>query len=95
MNWRSVPARILAVDDDPGVLHAVKRILGGAYELASTSSPQEALLMAGGFRPDLALLDIRMPALDGFELMQRLRAQQPDVDIIFVTGSMTNPDAHP
>ena len=94
MNLRSVPPRILAVDDDPGVLHAVKRILGGLYELASTSSPQEALVLAGGFRPDLALLDIRMPAMDGFELMQRLRAQQPDVDIIFVTGSMTDPDAH-
>jgi phosphoserine phosphatase RsbU/P len=94
MNPRSAPARILAVDDDPGVLHAVKRILGGQYELASTSSPLEALAMAGGFRPDLALLDIRMPAMDGFELMQRLRVEQPDMDIIFVTGSMTDPDAH-
>ncbi len=94
MNLRSGPARILTVDDDPGVLHAVKRILGGQYELASTSSPIEALTLAGGFRPDLALLDIRMPAMDGFELMQKLRAEQPDVDIIFVTGSMSDPDAH-
>jgi sigma-B regulation protein RsbU (phosphoserine phosphatase) len=94
MNLRSVPARILTVDDDPGVLHAVKRILGGQHELASTSSPIEALTLAGGFRPDLALLDIRMPAMDGFELMQKLRAEQPDVDIIFVTGSMSDPDAH-
>src|SRR5579871_6137161 len=94
MNLRSGPARILTVDDDPGVLHAVKRILGGQYELAITSSPIEALTLAGGFHPDLALLDIRMPAMDGFELMQRLRAEQPDVDIIFVTGSMTDPDAH-
>jgi sigma-B regulation protein RsbU (phosphoserine phosphatase) len=94
MNPRSAPARILAVDDDPGVLHAVKRVLGGQYELASASSPIEALALAEGFHPDLALLDIRMPAMDGFELMQRLRAEQPDVDIIFVTGSMTDPDAH-
>jgi sigma-B regulation protein RsbU (phosphoserine phosphatase) len=94
MNLRSAPARILTVDDDPGVLHAVKRILGGQYELASTSSPIEALSLAGGFQPDLALLDIRMPGMDGFELMQRLRDGQPDVDIIFVTGSITDPDAH-
>jgi sigma-B regulation protein RsbU (phosphoserine phosphatase) len=94
MNLRSVPARILAVDDDPGVLHAVKRILGSQYELASTSSPIEALTLAEGFRPDLALLDIRMPVMDGFELMQKLRDEQPDVDIIFVTGSMSDPDAH-
>jgi sigma-B regulation protein RsbU (phosphoserine phosphatase) len=94
MSTRSAPARILAVDDDPSVLHAVKRILGSQYELASASSPHEALSLAAGFRPDLALLDIRMPAMDGFELMQRLRDQQPDLDIIFVTGSITDPDTH-
>src|SRR6516165_3064870 len=94
MNPRSKPARILAVDDDPRVLHATKRILKGQYELATTSCPLEALTLAAGFCPDLALLDIRMPAMDGFELMQRLRAEQPDMDIIFVTGSMTDPDAH-
>jgi sigma-B regulation protein RsbU (phosphoserine phosphatase) len=94
MNLRAVPARILAVDDDSSVLHAVKRILGSQYELASTSSPIEALELAANFRPDLALLDIRMPAMDGFELMQQLRDQQPNVDIIFVTGSITDPDAH-
>jgi sigma-B regulation protein RsbU (phosphoserine phosphatase) len=94
MNSRSKPARILAVDDDPGVLHAVKRILGTEYELTGASSPAEALALAGEVRPDLALLDIRMPGMNGFELMQRLRAEQPDVDIIFVTGSITDPDAH-
>jgi sigma-B regulation protein RsbU (phosphoserine phosphatase) len=94
MKPRSEPARILAVDDDPGVLHAVKRILGGEYELAGASSPVEALALAEDFHPDLALLDIRMPAMDGFELMQRLRAADPEVDIILVTGSMTDPDAH-
>jgi len=94
MNVRLVLPRILAVDDDPGVLHAVKRILGSQYELAGTSSPLEALNLAETFLPDLALLDIRMPAMDGFEVMQRLRAKHPNVDIIFVTGSMTDPDAH-
>jgi sigma-B regulation protein RsbU (phosphoserine phosphatase) len=94
MNPRFSAARVLAVDDDLGVLHAVKRILGAQYELASASAPAEALAVAGSFRPDLALLDIRMPGMDGFELMQRLRAEQPDVDIIFITGSITDPDAH-
>jgi sigma-B regulation protein RsbU (phosphoserine phosphatase) len=89
-----MPARILAVDDDQRVLHALKRVLGSQYELASTSAPLEALDLVEEFHPDLALLDIRMPAMDGFELMERLRARQPDVDIIFVTGSMSDPDAH-
>lgn len=93
MNRRSRPARILAVDDDPGVLHAVRRILEGPYELASARSGAEALALAADFRPDLALLDVRMPGMDGYEVMHRLRADQPEADVIFATGSMTDPDA--
>jgi serine phosphatase RsbU (regulator of sigma subunit) len=94
MRARSSPRRILAVDDDPGVLHAVKRVLAANYQLATTSVPTEALAIAAECEPDLAILDIRMPAMDGFELMERLRADHPDLDVIFVTGSMTDPDAH-
>jgi len=94
MNLRSLQARVLAVDDDPGMLHALKRILGTQYELAGASSPADALALAVDFRPDLAILDIRMPGMDGFELMRSLQAEQPDLDVIFVTGSMTDPDAH-
>ena len=94
MSPRSKPARVLVIDDDPGVLRAVTRILGTRYELATASSPAEALAVAPEFVPDLAILDIRMPAMDGFELMQRLKADQPDLDVIFMTGSMTEPDAH-
>jgi sigma-B regulation protein RsbU (phosphoserine phosphatase) len=94
MNSRSAPTRVLAVDDDPGVLHALKRILESEYEFTGVSSPGEALAVVPGLRPDLAILDIRMPGMDGFELMQRLRALQPDLDIIFVTGSLSDPDAH-
>ena len=44
------------------------------------------------FNPDLVILDIRMPELDGFELMARLKADQPDVDIILMTGSLDDLD---
>ncbi len=94
MSPRSKPARVLVIDDDAGVLRAVQRILGTRYELATASSPAEALALAPDFDPDLAILDIRMPAMNGFELMQRLKAGQPDLDVIFMTGSMTEPDAH-
>jgi sigma-B regulation protein RsbU (phosphoserine phosphatase) len=88
------PARILVVDDDPGVLRAVKRVLEGQYELAGAATPDEALATAPAFCPDLAILDIRMPGMDGFELMRRLKEDRPDQEVIFVTGSMTEPDAH-
>jgi sigma-B regulation protein RsbU (phosphoserine phosphatase) len=85
--------RVLVVDDDPGVLHTVRRVLGGEHDLASTSSPAEALTLADRLAPDLAILDVRMPEMDGFELMKRLKECRPDLDVIFVTGSLTDPDA--
>jgi sigma-B regulation protein RsbU (phosphoserine phosphatase) len=94
MSSRSSAARLLVVDDDPGVLHAVKRVLGGRYDLVSASSPTEALAAADAVAPDLAIMDVRMPGMDGFELMQQLKSQQPDIDVIFMTGSVTEPDSH-
>src|SRR5262249_39546675 len=66
MSPRSWRPRLLVVDDDPGVLRAVQRVLGPSYELATAASPAEALAMVDGYGPDLAILDIRMPAMDGF-----------------------------
>jgi sigma-B regulation protein RsbU (phosphoserine phosphatase) len=86
--------RILVVDDDPGVLRAVRRILEQDYEVRCVGSPAEALEQAAASPPDLALLDVRMPLMDGFELRRRLGEVQPDLDVILMTGSLTEPDAH-
>jgi sigma-B regulation protein RsbU (phosphoserine phosphatase) len=69
-------------------------VLAGKYDVASASSPEQALATARQIELDLAVLDIRMPTMDGFELMQLLKADQPDLDVILMTGSMTEPDAH-
>ena len=94
MSASSHRSRILVVDDDAGVLRAVERVLRERYELASTVSPSEAIERAKEFVPDLAILDIRMPALNGFELMLRLKAELEDIDVILMTGSITEPDSH-
>ena len=88
------PARILVVDDDARVLHAVSRVLETDYEVVAAATPAEALERAAAAPPDLALLDVRMPGMDGFELMRQLTARQPDVDVILMTGSLSEPDAH-
>jgi len=86
-------SRILVVDDEPAMLRSVSRILEGSYDVASAPSPLEALALAPAFKPDLAILDIRMPEMDGFELMARLKVLKPDLDLIVMTGSATETES--
>ena len=85
--------RILAVDDEAGMLRSVERVLGQDYNVASTRSPHEAVGLARTFKPDLAILDIQMPEMDGFQLMEELQALDPELDVIFMTGSVHEIDA--
>src|SRR4029079_13754941 len=86
------PARILVVDDEPGMLRAVERVLGESYHVIGARRAGEALAMAGEFQPQLAIVDIRMPDIDGFELMARLKARLPSLDVILMTGSVDELD---
>ena len=86
------PARILVVDDEFGMVRAVERVLGGTHEVVGSQSSPEALRIAREFEPDLVVLDVRMPEIDGFELMGRLKADLPGVDIIVMTGSLDDLD---
>jgi sigma-B regulation protein RsbU (phosphoserine phosphatase) len=85
-------SRILVVDDDPGMLRAVERVLAASHHVVGTTSPGEAVSKAAAINPDLAIVDIRMPELDGFEVMTRLKSRLPDLDIILMTGSVDDLD---
>jgi phosphoserine phosphatase RsbU/P len=85
--------RILVVDDETGMLRSVERVLAQDYQVASIRSSREAVGLAEAFKPDLAILDIQMPDMDGFQLMEKLRALDPELDVIFMTGSVHELDA--
>jgi len=85
--------RILVVDDEPGMLRGVARVLASDYVVETSDDPRAALELARELRPALAILDVRMPAMDGFELMGKLREVVPDIDIIFMTGAVHELDA--
>ena len=85
-------ARILVVDDEPGMLRAVDRVLSKDHHVVGTRLSREALSMAGDFHPELAIVDIRMPDLDGFELMAQLKARFSGIDVILMTGSVDDLD---
>jgi serine phosphatase RsbU (regulator of sigma subunit) len=86
------PSRILVVDDEPGMVRAVERVLGATHDVVGSLSSPAAVAIAREFQPDLVILDIRMPELDGFELMVRLKSEHPDIDIIVMTGSLDDLD---
>ena len=86
------PARILVVDDEPGMLRAVERVLSDDHQVVATRLAREALAIADEFQPELAIVDIRMPDLDGFELTAELKARFPALDIILMTGSVDDLD---
>ena len=86
------PARILVVDDEPGMLRAVERVLSVDHHVVATRRSREALSIAGEFHPELAIVDIRMPDVDGFELMSQLKARFPALDVILMTGSVDDLD---
>jgi serine phosphatase RsbU (regulator of sigma subunit) len=87
------PERLLVVDDEPNMLRTVERVLAPHYPVSTVRTPKEALEQAQEFQPDLAILDIRMPDMDGFELMRRLREARADLDVIFMTGVVHELDA--
>ena len=83
-------ARILFVDDDVQVRRALARLLGlMGYQVDEASSGLQALQLLERGSYDVAVLDIRMPGMDGVDLMHRARKICPDLSIIFLTGHAT------
>jgi sigma-B regulation protein RsbU (phosphoserine phosphatase) len=85
--------KILVVDDEPGMLRTIERILSARYDVRAVRLPSEGLDAADVASFDVAILDVRMPEMDGFALMARLGELQPDLDVIMMTGSTDERDA--
>ena len=79
-------AKILIVDDDAGVRESLEELLRlEDYQADSSGSGEDALeALSEGF--DLVLLDIKMPGIDGVEVMHEIRKYHPDTRIIIITG---------
>lgn len=85
-----MPASILVVDDMPDNLRLLRSLLlQEGYKVRPASSGAEALAAVAASKPDLILLDIKMPGMDGFEVCRRLQQdeQTKTIPIIFVTAS--------
>ena len=81
--------RLLVVDDDPQVIDLVRQLLDGEpYEVIAAADGQEALEAISHQRPDIVLLDLLMPRLDGFAVIEYLRqdAQHRQLPVIVLTA---------
>jgi len=84
--------RVLVVDDYPHVLTLIEtdlRLLG--FEVITTTSGKEALDLVESAEPDIMLLDISMPGMNGFEVLRRLRTFT-QLPVIAMSGSQSNHD---
>ncbi|HLE15766.1 MAG TPA: response regulator, partial [Anaerolineales bacterium] len=91
------PRRLLVVDDDPAVIDLVIQLLEGTdYRVEAASDGEQALAAIERAKPDALLLDLVMPRLDGFELIEILHSQ-PELSripiIVFTVKSLTNAEA--
>jgi DNA-binding NarL/FixJ family response regulator len=85
---RDVRVRVLLADDQRLVRESLATLLGlldGIELVASAADGEEAVALAARHRPDVVLMDLRMPRLDGIEATRRLREQQPGVRVIALT----------
>jgi len=85
-------ARILVVDDDPAVLSGLRRALAfEGYDVLVAADGEAALTNAHLGHPDLVVLDVMLPGLDGFDVCEALRGQSA-VPILMLTAKDTVPD---
>jgi two-component system nitrogen regulation response regulator NtrX len=79
--------RILIIDDDAAVRRVLDRILTGAgYEVEQATDAFQALDLLDARQPDAALLDIKMPGMDGFGLLDNLKRRGLEIPIVILTG---------
>jgi two-component system response regulator AtoC len=83
----SEPAKILLVDDEPGMLRYIRTLLEvDDYKVETASTGEEALQhVEKGMLPDLVLLDVLMPGIDGLETLERLRRMKPGIKVVMLS----------
>ena len=82
--------RVLVVDDEPDMVENCARILKrSGYQCLTATDPHRALVLVEAEHPDLLLTDLKMPGMDGMELLRRARESDPALPVILITAFAT------
>ena len=81
---------ILIVDDEPSILQTLSGLLSDeGFEVTTAANGYEALKIIDAESPDLVLLDIWMPGIDGIETLKEIKKGNPTIQVIIITGHGT------
>jgi len=87
--------KILCIEDEPEMIELIRLILGRhGYEVFGANSGPEGLALMSSKKPDLILLDLMMPGMDGWQVYQQIRADESfhDIPVIVVTAKAQSID---
>lgn len=77
---------VLICDDEEGIRESFKLILADTYTLKFTNNGLQAIDLLKTFTPDVMLLDIKMPKINGIEVLKQIKKLKPKLPVIIVTG---------
>ena len=78
--------RVLVVDDEEGPREAIRMILKPRYQVFTAGSGEEVLAVLPGVRPDVIFMDVKMPRMDGVQLLERVKAVDAGVEVVMITA---------
>jgi two-component system, NtrC family, sensor kinase len=79
--------KILLIDDEPDIVRVLSRSLkADGYEVSSAASGAEGLAEFDRVRPEIVITDIKMPGMDGIEVLKQVKQREPDAEVIIITG---------
>jgi PAS domain S-box-containing protein len=78
--------RVLVVDDEEGPREAIRMILKPRHQVFTAGSGEEVLAVMPGLRPDVIFMDVKMPRMDGVQLLERVKAIDPGVEVVMITA---------
>lgn len=81
--------KVLFVEDERDLRKAYERFFRSRYELGFAATGDEALSQVRAFKPDVVVLDMRLPDTDGIDLLRRFRSEHPDLPVIITTAYMS------
>ncbi len=93
MNKNGPEAKLLVVDDEPNIRELLSTSLRFAgFDVVSAANGRDALAAADAHSPDLAVLDVMLPDMDGFTVTRRLRASVKHFPVLFLTAKVDTED---